>query len=313
MDVRDVVKVFEYRSFFGEKKRLRAVDGVSFHISKGETLGLIGESGCGKTTVGRMILGLIGLSSGDIVFDSRSISELSKSKDFGRRTGMVFQDPFNSLNPRMIVKDIVSEPLQVHGLLSKTERDSKVLETLEAVGLKSEHLFRYPHEFSGGQRQRVAIARALVTRPEFMVLDEPTSSLDVSVQAQILNLLKQLRNDLGLTYLLISHDLSVVRHIADRIAVMYLGKIVEIANSESIFRSPKHPYSQGLLSSVPIADPKARKREVSLTGELPSPFSPPSGCRFHTRCSHRMPRCTKEEPPMLGGDHQVACFLYEKT
>jgi len=274
----------------------------------------VGESGCGKTTVGRLIIRLIEPTEGEILFGGENLARLDKHKlqTLRRYFQIIFQDPFASLNPRMTVSEIVGRPMEIHGLTRRSERDEKVGELLAAVGLRREQLSRYPHEFSGGQRQRIGIARALATQPQLVVADEPTSALDVSVQAQILNLMKDLQRRFGLTYLFISHNISVIRHISERVAVMYLGKIVELSEKRALFAKPAHPYTQALLAAVPSLDPRHKPGEVILEGDVPSPVNPPSGCRFHTRCRHAMPRCRAEEPvfQQLEDGRWVACHLY---
>src|SRR5699024_2275 len=270
---------------------VHAVDGVSFSINKGDTFGMVGESGCGKSTTGRLLMKLLDPTDGDLWFKGKNITNLSNSekRKYSRDVQMVFQDPFASLNPRMKVKDLVMEPLIVHNELNKKDRKKRVGELLELVGLSESQGERYPHEFSGGQRQRVGIARALVLNPSFIIADEPVSALDVSIQSQILNLLQDIRSEFNLTYLFISHDLSVVKHICNNIGVMYLGKMVEIANKDSLFNQPKHPYTEALLSSIPHPDPTDTREKIILKGDIPSPVNPPSGCRFHTRCPYSMP------------------------
>ncbi|MFW5986140.1 MAG: ABC transporter ATP-binding protein [Halanaerobiales bacterium] len=295
---------------------VKAVDEVSFFIKEGETLGLVGESGCGKSTTGRTILRLIEATSGEIWFEDKDILSLDKNEMRSMRKEMqiIFQDPYASLNPRMTVADIVGEPLDIHNLVkNKKERNKKVEEILKSVGLGSEHMKRYPHEFSGGQRQRIGVARALAVDPKLIIADEPVSALDVSIQAQVINLMQDLQKDFGLTYLFIAHDLSVVKHISDRIAVMYLGKLVEMADKKELFKNPLHPYSTSLLSAVPVADPSRKKDRIILKGDVPSPVDPPSGCRFHPRCPEAMDICSQKEPEFkdYGDEHYAACHLLE--
>jgi peptide/nickel transport system ATP-binding protein len=319
LQVEDLKVYFPIRSGLVIERRvgdIKAVDGITFEIKRGETLGLVGESGCGKTTVGRTILRLYDPTEGRIVFDGRDIAGLSEKEMRGlrRRMQMVFQDPYSSLNPRQNVGNIVGEPLKVHGIGGK-EIDKKVQELLDIVGLPHGAANRYPHEFSGGQRQRIGLARSLALNPDLIVADEPVSALDVSIQAQIINLLEDLQTEFDLTFLFIAHDLAVVRHISDRIAVMYLGKIVEVAASDQLYASPMHPYTRALLSAVPIPDPKVEqsRERIILTGDLPSPARPPAGCRFHTRCPYRQPeRCDSEVPELriLDG-REVACHYAE--
>ncbi len=303
--------------FFKTVDFVRAIDGISFQINKGETFGLVGESGCGKTTVGRVILRLIEPTSGEIFFNNQDMTKLppKELREIRPKMQIVFQDPLSSLDPRMTIKKIVDEPLRVNKMATGKDLEKRVLALLEKVGLTKDHLNRFPHEFSGGQKQRIGIARALATNPEFIVLDEPTSSLDVSVQAQVLNLLKDLQKELGISYLFISHDLSVVKHLSDRIAVMYAGKIVEVSTSEKLFAEPKHPYTQALISSIPIPDPDHVTKRIVLKGEVPSPVKPPTGCRFHPRCAYAMPQCDKIEPELVdvGNEHLVACHLISKA
>ncbi|MEM2227343.1 MAG: dipeptide ABC transporter ATP-binding protein [Candidatus Bathyarchaeia archaeon] len=317
LEVNNLRKLFPIKEgILGKTKGyVYAVDGVSFNLKKGETLGLVGESGCGKTTVGRCILRLIEPTEGEIIFNGVNITSLppSEMRKFRREMQIVFQDPYASLNPRWTIKNIISEPLLIHGLAKRNELYEKVLELLLKVGLSEDHLYRFPHEFSGGQRQRICIAKALALKPKFIVLDEPTSSLDVSVQAQILNLLMDLQQELKLSYLFISHNLSVIKHVSNRIAVMYLGKIVELAEKEDLFTNQIHPYTKALFSAIPIPDPElTRKRnKIILKGDVPSPINPPSGCRFHPRCEYAMDICQKQEPKLIEvkKNHLVACFL----
>lgn len=296
------------------KHCVKAVDGVSFTVRKGETLGLVGESGCGKSTAGRSILRLIEPTDGEVLFDGVSVTNLSKEQLRQLRKDMqiVFQDPYASLNPRHTVERMLSEPLKVHGVASSAQRKRRVHQLLEVVGLSSYHAKRYPHEFSGGQRQRIGIARALMLNPKLIVADEPVSALDVSIQSQVLNLLQDLQEQFELTYLFIAHDLSVVKHISDRVGVMYLGRIVELADKDELYDKPLHPYTQALLSAVPVANPDVKRERIILKGDVPSPANPPSGCAFHTRCPYVMDICKSERPVFRneGRDHYAACHLY---
>lgn len=291
-----------------------AVDGVSFNLGNGETIGLVGESGCGKTTTGLAVLKLIEPTGGKVTFQGMDISKRDKSqlRSLKREMQIIFQDPFSSLNPRMTVNQIISDPMEIHGVFPGGERPDRVAYLLEKVGLTPEQGKRFPHEFSGGQRQRIGIARALALNPKLIIGDEPVSALDVSIQAQIINLLIDLQEEFDLSYIIIAHDLAVVEHICDRIAVMYLGKIVEMATYKDIYTNPKHPYTEALLSAIPVPNPKISRQRIILKGDVPSPISPPSGCNFHPRCPHRMEECDKDEPVLkiLDGDHQVACHLY---
>ncbi len=317
ISVRNLCKYFDINVGPFKTKPLKAVDGVSFDIMRGETLGLVGESGCGKTTVGRTLLNLYKPTSGEIYYEGKQIKTAKEIQEFRKKATMVFQDPYSSLIPRMTVADIIGEPLDIHKLYAtKEERQARILELMNYVGLNSEHAARYAHEFSGGQRQRIGIARSLAVNPDFIVCDEPVSALDVSIQAQVINMFDELQEKLGLTYLFIAHDLLVVRHISDRIAVMYLGKMVELADANEIYNHPLHPYSISLLSAVPVPDPKVARanQRVMLQGDIPSPLNAPSGCPFRTRCAYATEQCACEMPEFkeVSAGHFVACHNLDK-
>ena len=317
VEVKHLKEYFNINTGMFSSKPLKAVDDVSFSIRRGETLGLVGESGCGKTTVGRTLLHLYKPTDGEIWFDGKQIVTKKDIAEYRKKTAMVFQDPYSSLNPRMTVADIIGEPLDVHKMYkSEDERKERILELMAQVGLNSEHANRYAHEFSGGQRQRIGIARSLAMKPQFVVCDEPVSALDVSIQAQVINMFDELQDKMGLTYLFIAHDLLVVRHISDRIAVMYLGKMVELADAREIYDHPLHPYTRSLMSAVPVPDPKiARENQrIVLTGDIPSPLNAPSGCPFRTRCPYASEVCAETMPEFkdVGGGHFVACHNLDK-
>ncbi len=315
LQTRDLVKYYPIRGgvFLKEIEVVKAVDHVSLTIESGETLGLVGESGCGKSTFGMTVLRLEEPTSGEILFEGESILSLEPEqlRALRKKMQIIFQDPFSSLNPRKTVSQIIGEPLLIHGVKNRHERNERVVDLLNEVGLRKEHMRRYPHQFSGGQRQRIGVARALALNPKLIICDEAVSALDVSIQSQVINLLKDLQEKFGLTYLFISHDLSVVKHVSNRVAVMYLGKIVELAESEALYQNPLHPYTQALLSAYPIPDPEIKRKRIILKGDVPSPINPPSGCRFHTRCLYTREICFQKEPELKEENtgHKAACFF----
>lgn len=313
LSINNLVKDFVVeKNFFKQDKMLRAVDGVSLTIKKGETLGLVGESGCGKSTFGRCVLQLIQPTSGEVLYkgDDLCKKEKEEMRLLRKELQMIFQDPYASLNPRMTVREIIMAPLEVFNIGTQEERKAMLEEICDLVGISKEQLSRYPHEFSGGQRQRIVIARALILNPEFVVCDEPVSALDVSIRSQVLNLMKDIQKKYGLSYLFISHDLSVVHHISDRVAVMYLGSLVELADKKELYENPAHPYTKALLSAIPVADVDVHTEKIYLEGDVPSPLNPPAGCKFHTRCPYATAKCAEERPELrdMGNGHMVACF-----
>lgn len=316
MSYRPILEVKDLKKHFGVGggQTLKAVDGISFEVYKGETFGLVGESGCGKSTAGRTLLTLYPKTDGEVLYDGEDVHKIAEKNrlHYFRKMQMIFQDPYASLNPRHKVERIISEPLLIHGMKSSKERKERVKELLEIVGLEAYHASRYPHQFSGGQRQRIGIARALANNPKLIICDEPVSALDVSVQSQILNLMEELREKFKLTYVFIAHDLSVVKHISDRVGVMYLGRMVELTDKHTLFNDPKHPYTRALMSAVPIADPDIERERIILEGDVPSPSNPPTGCAFHTRCPYAMDICKEVRPEFENVDdkHLVACHLY---
>lgn len=317
IEIKNLKKYFEkdVGLIFKKLQSVKAVDGVDFFIKKGETLGLVGESGCGKSTTGRTIMRLYEPTAGEIIYGGKNIENLSL-RDFAeyrKKMQMIFQDPYASLDPRMTVADIVGEPLDIFHLFSGKDREQRILELLTRVGLGRNHMNRYPHEFSGGQRQRIGIARALSVEPEFIICDEPISALDVSIQAQVVNMLEDLQEEMGLTYLFIAHDLSMVKHISDRVGVMYLGNMMELASPNELYSHPIHPYTKALLSSIPVPDPSINVNSIILEGDVPSPLNPPSGCKFRTRCKYANKNCSEERPKLqdVGGKHFVACHLFD--
>jgi peptide/nickel transport system ATP-binding protein/oligopeptide transport system ATP-binding protein len=317
MVVKNLVKYFPVRGGLFQRvvAWVKAVDDVTFTVKEGETLGLVGESGCGKTTVGRTMLYLVEPTAGEVEFDGTDVFSLKgkELKNMRRNMQIIFQDPYSSLDPRMTIGESVGEGLKIHGIGTATERHELVIDTLKKVGLEDYHSKRYPHEFSGGQRQRIGIARALALRPKFIVADEPVSALDVSIQSQVLNILKDLQSEFNLTYLFIAHNLSVIEHISDRVAIMYLGKVVELASREELFSNPLHPYTQALMSAIPIPDPRIRRQRIILPGDVPSPLNPPPGCRFHPRCPVVMDHCSSQEPKLgeVSPGHYTACWRVE--